>query len=119
MQKPISQYSNVKYDPNDPSTYKTYTQRELSNVASHEFGHLLGLGDAYGEKGYRYAAPEYYILQDGSILWIPSDNKMRSSQGNVSDIDIMFMLKAWEMNIFQPFPETSSYQFSPGSTSTQ
>jgi hypothetical protein len=67
-----TKYSNVKYDPNDPSTYKTYTQRELSNVASHEFGHLLGLGDAYGEKGYRYAAPEYYILQDGSILWIPS-----------------------------------------------
>ena len=37
----------------------------------------------------------------------------------IEGAEVINGLKAWEMNIFQPFPETSSYQFSPGSTSTQ
>lgn len=89
-----TEYSNVCYNPNDPSSYLTYSAERFGGLASHEFGHALGLGDAYGEKGYRNSAPVNNYINNDHIT-IPENDLMRGSKGNVTSADVYYMLNAW------------------------
>jgi len=112
-----SEYSNVRYNPKDPSSYLTYSAERFGGLASHEFGHALGLGDAYGEKGYRNSAPVNNYINNNHIT-IPENDLMRGSKGNVTSADVYYMLNAWKVNEFQMFPETDSIIFDPNSQLT-
>jgi RHS repeat-associated protein len=76
------------------------TQEEFSNTVAHEFGHMLGLDDAYG-KGDR---PEAIVSTE-----VPSNDLMRSNWGNpvVTDNDIEMLVLAWSTNEQQHYESYS------------
>lgn len=95
-------YKNVKY-----KTEYDYTTRDKSSfqeLAAHEFGHALGLGDAYGEPGYRNSAPLSYKLPDNTIVKVPNNDIMRSGD-EIYDNDIRIVLEAFMTNEVQNFPQ--------------
>lgn len=83
--------------------YSKRSIMDFKNTAAHEFGHVLGIGDAYGgETGgiEREPAPEWAE---------PINGLMRDSHtGSVSKQDILGILLAWSRNGYQIFPEASS-----------
>ena len=96
------------------------TSSSFADTAAHEFGHKLGLGDAYNA-GYRggtapwkydgYYAPKSYDVQDdtGTVykVSVPDDDMMLcDSRYNlrVTDNNVRMMLEAWEQNKLQEFP---------------
>ena len=72
---------------------------EISWTAAHEFGHILGLGDAYGE-GKRPEA-------DSNSEILP-DDIMRVRGGVVSANDIEMAWHAWQTNQYQSFQNWNS-----------
>jgi len=72
------------------------TETEFSNTVAHEFGHMLGLDDAYGEG----SRPEADITAE-----IPSNDIMRSHWGTpvITDNDIEMLVLAWSNNEMQHY----------------
>jgi len=110
-------YSNVEYDPYDSKTYNTRTAEQFGNLAAHEFGHTLGLSDAYGEKGYRNSAPVWYKYKNDNSIYIPEHDMMRGND-NVTSADVYYLMNAWRTNRFQQFPESNSINFNANSQLT-
>lgn len=81
-------------------------------VVAHEFGHVLGISDAYDVSrerilGGRRAAPDV-IIENDIKYEIPRDAIMRSgfrASNYVTDYDIKLMLQAFSSNTFQHYPE--------------
>ena len=85
-------------------------------MTAHEFGHVLGISDAYDVSaerliGGRKAAPEVIIdkVNGEEIIYeIPKNAIMRSGfrEGDfVTDYDIKLMWDAFLTNTFQHYPE--------------
>lgn len=84
-------------------TMRTPTQ--VSSTAAHEFGHVLGLGDAYGEDD----RPSAAIADSGT------NGIMRNHWNgiNISDKDIQMLIYAWSNNEWQSYQSYGSYDRSP------
>jgi hypothetical protein len=82
-----------------PPNPKSYTAAEYSLVAAHEFGHLMGIGDAYkNEKlGLDHVPLNKVSFKDIMRTYEPSLSPLPSA------IDIRMMLKAWSTNQYQKF----------------
>lgn len=91
-------YSNVSYKSATDSS--PYSGQEFESLVAHEFGHTMGISDAYGEKGYRKAAPSCAA---------PSNDMMRVNGGVVSNVDVDKVLGAYMNNKWQEFPQGDSY----------
>lgn len=97
---------NFDYRLNDDGTVKTdhdYTYYEYSQTSAHEFGHVLGLADAYKTKTHSAA-----FYEKGAPLnevpygtWVSGD--MMRDNGYVTPNDIEMMLEAWKTNSWQTF----------------
>ncbi len=86
---------------------------QVMNDAAHEFGHVLGLGDAYGKKDGTFLhtevigsiLPEYRDLNRNDVPEEVPENDIMRAQTTVTDYDINLMWKAWRDNEYQAFPE--------------
>ena len=84
----------------------------VKNDAAHEFGHILGLGDAYKKndgtiinKAIGFLIPVHNDLERGDAPEeVPEDDIMRT-ETTVTNYDISLMWKAWKENEFQQFPQ--------------
>ncbi|MBO4635553.1 MAG: hypothetical protein J5685_00230 [Clostridiales bacterium] len=74
------------------------TVRMYEGVAAHEFGHTLGIGDAYG------AHYRFFYEAPGTEGFLMNDN------GSVSPEELLMVLRAHETGKMQYFP----YRFVPG-----
>ncbi|NLP14225.1 MAG: hypothetical protein GX383_07120, partial [Clostridium sp.] len=101
-------------------TYKdgrTVSEYNFAQISAHEFGHVLGIGDAYNA-GYRggssviaegtgFYAPQNYTVEDryGNKyrVKVPDDDMMICNK-KVSSTDIMMVLDAWTQGRIQYFP---------------
>lgn len=86
---------------------------DVENVSAHEFGHLLGLGDAYEKNDGNLILirlvgmlmPEYFdLIRKDAPKEVPADDIMRTGS-RVTSYDIKLMIKAWEENKYQLFPQ--------------
>lgn len=114
---PITIYVTENFQGNSP--YKLIGKSSFEGLAAHEFGHALGLGDAYnaGYRGGRFPwtldgfyAPESYEVQDASGKVFPvsvPDDDMMIFNGKVSDNDMRMVLEAYETGVQQLFPRGS------------
>jgi len=102
--------------------YDTYSNgvlvsaQNFGDTAAHEFGHVLGLGDAYNA-GYRggssmaiqdgFYAPRYYTVEDRYgkpyTVEVPNDDIMIGGK-NVTSNDVRMVLDAWTQGEVQYFP---------------
>jgi len=76
-----------------------YTPDGLAWTAAHEFGHILGLGDAY-EEGKRPEPIESVEVPRDSIMW--------EYQGKVTLNDIEMIWRAWQENKKQYYSDWST-----------
>lgn len=111
---PITIYVTENFQSSTP--YNLISKSNFEGLVAHEFGHALGLGDAYnaGYRGGRFPwtldgfyAPENYEVKDKSgktySVHVSKDNMMISNK-KVSDNDIRMVLEAYETGIQQLFP---------------
>ena len=77
-----------------------YGYGEYKQVAAHEFGHILGLNDAYGE-GIRPKA-EATVEVRGGTMW---QGDMMRNDGSVSANDVEMVWEAWSTNRYQYFQD--------------
>jgi hypothetical protein len=90
-----------------------YTYNQYGGVAAHEFGHILGIGDAYGYPP--GATPELMAKYDNrpeaplSPLEVPSGDIMRSNRF-VTANDIEMVWEAWKTNKWQYFVDYYNYK---------
>jgi len=88
---------------------------QVMNDAAHEFGHVLGLGDAYGKNDGSYLQtkiiglilPEYRDLNRKDAPYEVPENDIMRARTTVTDYDINLMWRAWRDNEYQAFPEIS------------
>lgn len=111
---PIVIYLTENFQGDNPG--KSIGRTRFEGLVAHEFGHALGLGDAYNA-GYRGGsfpwtldgcfAPKSYRISDKSgnayTVSVP-DNDMMIYGGKVSDNDMRMVLEAFETDIQQFFP---------------
>lgn len=111
---PITIYVTENFQGSAP--YKLISKSSFEGLVCHEFGHALGLGDAYnaGYRGGRFPwtldgfyAPGNYEVRDRSgktySVSVPNDDIMIYNK-KVSDNDIRMALEAYETGIQQFFP---------------
>lgn len=98
----IKLFSGYRYS--DDTKVYNYSPEQLGSVAAHEFGHILGLGDAYGEG----SRPE--VSRETSE--VPLYDIMRNSYGNVTLNDIEMVWRAWVTNTYQSFQNWKSGRYS-------
>ena len=98
----IKLFSGYRYS-DDTKAYN-YSPEQLGSVAAHEFGHILGLGDAYGEG----SRPE--VSRETSE--VPLYDIMRNSYGNVTLNDIEMVWRARVTNTYQSFQNWKSGRYS-------
>lgn len=73
---------------------------QFRHVIAHEFGHVLGINDAYGEEDHRPEAKE--------SKEVPSNDIMRGSdQNKFTPNDIEMIWEAWTKNACQCFTDVS------------
>jgi len=83
-----------------------YSSSNFMQVAAHEFGHILGLGDAYKTEHQSEAADTYEIPFNE-----PWKGDMMRNDGYVTPNDIEMMLEAWKMNAWQAFVSDDPSRF--------
>lgn len=111
---PIVLYTTENFQGIKP--YRPISRSSFAQLAAHEFGHALGLGDAYNA-GYRGGsrpwsldgcfAPRTYTIKDNkgdSVTVTVPDNDMMIYNGKVSDNDMRMVLEAYETGKQQFFP---------------
>lgn len=114
---PIVIYVTENFQGKRP--YELMDKSSFEGLVAHEFGHALGLGDAYnaGYRGGRFPwtydgcyAPANYEVSDESgktfTVTVPNDDIMIYN-GRVSDNDMRMVLKAYETGVQQLFPRGS------------
>lgn len=101
----IKPNTNKEY-PGD-FTYRSF--ESFSNAAKHEFGHILGLRDAYTKEGKDKSYSEYPdIREDAKAVGVEvikdKDTKMvMNTNGAILNNDIEMMILAWQEGNFQYF----------------
>ena len=99
--KKITMYRSHSGDPNE------YSQYGYASTIAHEFGHVLGLGDAYGDKDKgRVAAtntPEVPVTQ-----WLQDDIMVHN--GYVTPNDVEMVWQAWSTNEWQYFTDYKGHK---------
>lgn len=112
---------SVEYIPTKMVLYAHYSEtlsrdwKQVMNDAAHEFGHVLGLGDAYGKDDGSFLQtriiglilPEYRDLNRKDAPSEVPENDIMRAQTTVTDYDINLMWRAWRDNEYQAFPEIS------------
>ncbi|AEY66721.1 RHS repeat-associated core domain-containing protein [Clostridium sp. BNL1100] len=94
--KKITMYRSWGGDPNE------YGQKGYAHTVAHEFGHVLGIGDAYGDKDKgRTAAKNTLEVPIGN--WLEDD--IMSSNGKVNANDVEMVWEAWSSNKWQYFTD--------------
>ena len=114
---PIVIYLTENFQGSNP--YKLMSKSSFESLVAHEFGHALGLGDAYnaGYRGGRFPwtldgfyAPSNYEVKDKTgktfSVSVPNDDMMIYN-GNVSDNDMRMVLEAYSTGVQQFFPRGS------------
>jgi hypothetical protein len=114
---PIIIYVTQNFQGSNPN--KLISKSCFEGTVAHEFGHALGLGDAYnaGYRGGKYPwafgglfAPASYEVTDKAgktfTVTVPN-NDMMLNHGIVSDNDMRMVLKAYETGTQQFFPKSS------------
>ena len=93
---------------------ETYSLDKYRQMAAHEFGHVLGIGDAYNTwyRGGTFPNQDGYYAPEDSIVyynderyevWTPDDDMMITNQ-KVSANDIRMVWDPWRMGKPQFFP---------------
>ena len=114
---PIVIYVTQNFQGSNP--YKLIGKSSFEGLVAHEFGHALGLGDAYNA-GYRggkfpwtldgFYAPRKYEVNGGAgerhTVAVPDDDIMLCN-GRVSDNDMRMVLEAYATGVQQFFPRRS------------
>ena len=111
---PIVIYVTENFQGNNP--YKLIDKSSFEGLVAHEFGHALGLGDAYnaGYRGGKFPwsldglyAPGNYEVRDKTgkafSVSVPNDDMMIYN-GKVSDNDMRMVLEAYATGVQQLFP---------------
>lgn len=114
---PIVIYVTQNFQGDNP--YKLISKSSFEGLVAHEFGHALGLGDAYNA-GYRggkfpwtldgfYAPGNYEVSNESGKTFsvsVPEDDIMIHN-GKVSDNDMRMVLEAYATGVQQLFPRGS------------
>ena len=77
------------------------TDAKFKKIAAHEFGHILGMDDAYEEKGI-----ENWSRERAPVEKVPIDDMMRGGRARhkLSALDMRMALDAFMTNGVQFFP---------------
>lgn len=99
-------YTKFKTDANgNKQPYREeYTVTRYKDTAAHEFGHVLGLGDAYDVS--------WHSAANATTGEVPQNDMMRSN-GTVTPNDIEMLLYAWQLNTWQEYVDSNRYVKSP------
>ena len=96
---------NFYYRLNDDGGVQTdndYSYYEYSQTSAHEFGHVLGLADAYQTSKHSQAPWNRNGFSEGPKGdWMTGD--IMRNNGYVTSNDIEMMLEAWKTNSWQAF----------------
>lgn len=79
---------------------KDYTEDEYGRTVAHEFGHILGLDDAYGGGSRPDAKVTIEVPDNG---WLKGD--IMRNNGYVTPNDIEMVWEAWKTNMWQYFQD--------------
>jgi hypothetical protein len=110
----IEQYMILDDVVDSPDGISTYTDLtgvtfdRFTSTASHEFGHVLGLFDAYGYKEH-FLTGDFWLPAAPVSSEVPVEDIMRSPWWNSPQympIDYEMMLYAWSSNSLQLYVDS-------------